>query len=34
MGNDTIFFRTTDLSDKSVNDDVLEVYGGKLIKIK
>jgi hypothetical protein len=34
MGNDTIYFRTTDLSNKSVNDDELEVYGGKLIKIK
>lgn len=34
MGNDTIYFRTTDLSDKSVNDDELEVYGGRLIKMK
>jgi hypothetical protein len=33
MGNDTIYFRTTDLS-KPVENNLLSVYGGKLIKIK
>jgi hypothetical protein len=34
IGNDTIYFRTTDLNDKIVNNDPLSVYAGKLIKIK
>ena len=33
IGKDTIFFRTIDLNDKSVNNDPLTVYGGKLIKV-
>lgn len=34
IGNDTIFFRTIDLSNKSDNNEQLTVYGGRLIKIK
>ena len=34
MENDIIYFRTTDLNDKSVNNEQLTVYGGKLIKVK
>lgn len=34
MGNDTIYFRTMDLNNKSINNEQLTVYGGKLIKIK
>ncbi len=34
MGNDTIYFRTTDLSDNSDKEMELTVYAGKLIRIK
>jgi len=34
MGNDTIFFRTIDLKDKSDDKQELTIYGGKLIKLK
>ena len=34
IGNDTIYFRTIDLNDKSVNNNPLSVYAGKLIKVK
>lgn len=34
ISNDTIYFRTIDLNDKSVNNDPLTLYAGKLIKIK
>jgi|LakMenEpi03Aug12_release.lakeMendotaPanAssembly.Ray.scaffolds.fasta_scaffold900539_2 hypothetical protein len=34
IGNDTIFFRTTDLNSKSDKEMGLTVYAGKLIRIK
>lgn len=34
IGNDTIYFRTKDLNDKSANEMELTVYAGKLIKMK
>ncbi|WP_412476758.1 hypothetical protein [Flavobacterium sp. TBRC 19031] len=34
IGNDTIYFRTIDLNDKSANNDPLTLFAGKLIKVK